>query len=146
MKKLTLICWLVFFVSFSTQANAQLSAFAGQWKNVDAGTDGLSKIEIVVDGVAVSTEAFGNCSPTDCPFGSTNALAYAPNVSDDIVLKASALTADYDFGFAQVRLVIHRMGRNRIRIETFSHFKDGSARTDVHTFDTMRRLRKDEAF
>ena len=86
-------------------------------------------------------QAFGKCSPTDCPWGTANAIAYASNVDADLALKASTLTAEYDFGFSETRLVIYRMRRNRIRVDTFTHFKDGSARTDYHRTEMMRPLR-----
>lgn len=146
MKTLSLCVLFIGISLFSGTAHAQLSSFAGQWKNVDANSHAISKVQIATNGVEVTIEAFGSCSPTDCPFGLTDAVPFASRVDDDIVAKASALTAAYDFGFVETRMVIHRKGRHRIAVETFDHFKDGGGRTDVHYVSTMRRLRKNEAF
>ena len=146
MKTLTLVLSLAWFVSFSTEAVAQLSDLAGRWKNVKPATRSITKVEIGVAGVSVSVQLFGACSPTDCDLGTVSAIAYASAVDADLALKASALTAQYDFGFSDVRVVIHRVGRHRIKLETFTHFKDGSGRTDYHATETMRRLRPGETF
>jgi hypothetical protein len=145
MKTLLLVISVIWFVSLPATSNAQLASFAGRWKNVNSAARNLTKIQIDVD-PTVSVQAFGSCHPKDCEWGMVTALAYAPAVDDSLAAKAKAITAQYDFGFSEVRIVIQRLGGHRIKVETFTHFKDGSGRTDYYHADTMRPLRKNETF
>lgn len=145
MKILLLALSTLCFVSLPTTSHAQLASLAGRWKNVNSSARNLTKIQIDVE-PTVSVHAFGACSPTDCDLGSVGALAYAPAAGASLVDKAMAITAQYDFGFSEVRIVIHRLGARRLKVETLTHFKDGSGRTDYFQVDTMRPLKKNETF
>ena len=133
-------CW------FCSSASAQLADFNRQWKNTRSNTDSFSKMEISTVNTNISLHLFGACTPVDCDLGATGAIAYGKNVSADLSAKASALTAEYTLGFVEIRLVIYRLGRNRLRVESFTHFADGSDRTDYHSTDVMRPLRSNEEF
>lgn len=109
------------------------SALVGTWKNVSSTTRDIVKIVISASGSSVSVEAFGACSPTPCDWGSVPGFAYATNVSSSA---AEAFSAQYTFSFAQVILVGHLQGKHLL-IESFTHFTDGSGRSDLYTTDTM---------
>ncbi|PWU19682.1 MAG: hypothetical protein C5B50_06120 [Verrucomicrobia bacterium] len=142
------IGFAVLLTSYSASAGPeqQLADFQGHWKNIKRFPEGVSKMDIQATNGPVTIEAFGACTPTDCDWGVSPALAYAPKVTSDLTLKANSLTTEYDFGFAESRIVIYRLGRRALRVDTFTHFKDGSGRTDFHSVEYMRRLHANETF
>ena len=117
----------------ATAAAVVSTPLVGTWKNINPATRDLVKVVIAAAGSAIKVEAFGACSPTPCDWGSVAGLAYAASVSSS---PAVAFSAQYKFSFSQVILVGHLQGKNLI-IETFTHFTDGSGRSDYYATDTM---------
>ncbi len=117
----------------ATAAAVVSAPLAGTWKNINQSTRDLVKVVIAAAGSGIKVEAFGACSPTPCDWGSVAGLAYAASVSSS---PAVAFSAQYRFSFSQVILVGHLQGKNLI-IETFTHFTDGSGRSDYYSTDTM---------
>jgi len=117
----------------ATAAAVVSAPLAGTWKNINPATRDLVKVVIAAAGSGIKVEAFGACSPTPCDWGSVAGLAYATSVSSS---PAVAFSAQYRFSFSQVILVGHLQGKNLI-IETFTHFTDGSGRSDYYSTDTM---------
>jgi hypothetical protein len=108
---------------------------AGTWKNINSATRDLVKVVIAAAGSGIQIDAFGACSPTPCNWGNAAGLAYASSVSTS---PAVAFSVQYKFSFAQVILTGHLQGKNLI-IETFTHFTDGSGRSDYYSTDTMAK-------
>lgn len=106
----------------------------------------IAAIQIGVNGLAVTVHLFGACTPTYCDWGEVEALAYGPSVSSDLSSTGSVLTSQYDFGFADVAVIIRRVSKVRLQVETFTHFKDSSGRSDYHYLEYFRPLRKNEQF
>lgn len=130
MKK-TIFATLIFGAALAVvgQASAQTSRFQGHWSNVDQNTRGLVALDIKVNGLDVDVKAWGNCTPHPCDVGNTDAHIYAPSVDDDLKTKASALTVHYKESFANRLLVIEPRG-TQLSVTMFTHFTDGSHRTN----------------
>lgn len=117
-------------LALQAMASAQTARFAGHWKNADAHTRGLVELEIKVTGATVDVKAFGACEPHPCDVGNTKAFAYAPNVSDNLEATAKGLMVHYPASFADQILVIESRGPNELSAQFYTHFTDGSGRTN----------------
>jgi hypothetical protein len=132
MKKITLnFTFGLLAICMVSTAHASLNQFIGQWKNINSNTRGITKIHISNAGRNgnVKVRAWGQCHPTDCSWGSVNGYAYGPKVSSNINSSAKAISAIFKTGFSQTLMIIHRKGRNRLRVETLTRFTDNSRRT-----------------
>jgi hypothetical protein len=121
--------------SAATAAAVTAAPLAGTWNNVNTATRDIVKVVIAAAGSGIKVDAFGACSPTPCNWGNVAGLAYAANVSSS---PAVAFSAQYKFSFSQVILVGHLQGKNLI-LESFTHFTDGSGRSDYYSTDTMAK-------
>ena len=107
----------------------------GTWNNTDHATRNIVRVVIAKSGAGITVHAYGACSPTPCDWGAVAGLDYASSVSSS---PAVAFSAQYKFSFSQVVLVGHLQGKNLL-IESFTHFTDGSGRSDYYSTDTMAK-------
>ena len=135
-----LVCCLL-LLFFSTASLAGLNEFSGKWKNVDPNTRGITTLDIKVRGKDVSVRAWGKCHPTDCDWGTVKGIAYGTSVSSDLIRTAKVLTAVFKSGFSETLLVI-KARRNMLKVESYTHFTDGSNRTDYWNVYEFRRARR----
>jgi len=119
----------------ATAAAVVSAPLAGTWKNINPATRDIVKVVITAAGSGVKVDAFGACSPTPCNWGNVAGLAYAASVSSS---PAVAFSAQYKFSFAQVILTGHLQGKELI-LESFTHFTDGSGRSDYYSMDAMTK-------
>ena len=122
---------------FSTTVFAQLNQFVGSFRNVNPSTSGITKMEITRNGANVRVQVWGQCSPTDCDWGIEDGFAYGDNVSSNPVNAARSVSVIYRKSFAVSILVIRPGAGNRLQVENFTRFTDGSGRaayTDRETF------------
>lgn len=126
---------LVFFVA--SIGSASLDQFSGNWINVDPDA-GITKIDITVYELSVSVHGWGACVPTDCDWGSVDAIVFAPDVSSELASTAKALLAVYDFGFKETTLAIWPSG-DSLKVESYNRFKEGDGRTNYMSVDYFRR-------
>lgn len=117
----------------ATAAAVVSTPLLGTWNNVNPATRDIIKVVIAAAGSGIKVDAFGACTPTPCNWGSVAGLAYASGVSSS---PAIAFSAQYKFSFSQVILVGHLQGKN-LMLEAFTHFTDGSGRSDYYATDTM---------
>jgi hypothetical protein len=125
---------LALMLALQSAALAQVSQFEGNWVNVDPNTSGVTKLninEFSLFGIRIITlRAWGQCSPTDCDWGTVGATAYAPNVSSDLEATARSLTATFNPGFAVKSVVIRPARGGRLQADIYTRFTDGSGRTN----------------
>ncbi len=138
--KTTIFATLLFCLALAAvgQASAQTSRFHGHWTNVDLNTSGLAALDIKVNGLDVDVKAWGNCTLHPCDVGSTDAHIYAPSADDGLKTKASALTVHYKESFANRLLVIEPRG-TQLSVTMFTHFTDGSHRTNYVEHGLFKR-------
>lgn len=129
-------------LAFSSAARADIRDFRGIWVNTDRNTRGISRIFIRPRSRGVTIRAFGKCMPDDCDWGRTRAVAYADRVGGDERRDARALTALYDKGFANTTLIIRLTRDGKMRVRSFTRFKDGSGRANYMTTATFERRQK----
>jgi hypothetical protein len=135
---------LLFLISLSTCC-ASLAQFAGDWTNVDSNTAGITTLSISVSGTSASIHAWGKCHPTDCDWGDVQAVAFAPDVSSDLASQAQALTALFDAGFSETTLFIRPQG-NRLSVQSYTHFKDNSGRSNYRSNFVFQKSSSGPAF
>jgi hypothetical protein len=98
----------------------------GTWVNDNANTSGITKI--VVTGNSVSgykIHAYGQCHPTDCDWGRVVLTTYGDSVQDTT---HKAGTAVYKPGFAETLLTLNAGAPNKLSVQSFTKFLDGSGR------------------
>jgi hypothetical protein len=108
------------------------SGLDGDWKNIDAHTRGIDVI--FINGKKV--HPFGTCHPTDCDWGVLKAKSFASSVdSADI----SKLLVKHNTDFGTVEITIALLPDGRLRVDTFTHFRDDSGRADYSDVNYFRR-------
>jgi hypothetical protein len=118
--------------AFAGSANTMV----GTWVNTDSNTRGITKIVITESGSQYEVHAFGKCHPNDCDWGKTLMTTYGDDVSDPT---HKVGMAEFNPGFAKTMLSIQQSG-NRITLDGFTNFTDGSGRQNYHNRYNFRKL------
>lgn len=114
---------------FSTTVSAQLNQFFGSFKNTNAATGGITRLDITRGGAQVKVQVWGKCSPSDCDWGVQDAFAYGDKPNSDLANSAREISAIYRTNFSQTILMIRPLGANRLQVESFTRFTDNTSRT-----------------
>ncbi|ARM30075.1 hypothetical protein [Prosthecochloris sp. HL-130-GSB] len=130
---------LLILLLHQTQCLASLNQFTGTWKNIDADTRGVTRLEINRDGNEFRLHAWGKCHPEDCDWGEVPAYAYGASVSSNIEQTARAVTAVFTEGFKVTFIELKPMAQNRLRADVFTRFTDNSNRTNYTASYTFQR-------
>lgn len=136
-----LIIALVVAVLGATAAQAGLAEFAGAWRNNDAETRGLTRLDITVAGSAVTVQAFGKAHPSDSDLGRIEGIPYAEGAGANLLTGAEAVSALWRHGFADRLVIIRPRGQAALAVEEFVHFTDASGRTNYRSTYTFVRER-----
>jgi len=74
------------------------SSFSGAWRNDNAQTRGITRLEVQQSGDGMTVRAWGACSPRDCDWGVAKGLASGGSASvtwdQGFVLRKMTLTSD----------------------------------------------------
>ncbi|MBV5262404.1 hypothetical protein FLX56_28950 [Synechococcus moorigangaii CMS01] len=119
-------------------ARANPQEFVGTWTNTNSNTNGITRLVVTASGNNLMIQAFGNCQPTDCDWGSTTLTTYGANVQDANHTRATAL---YQKSFAQSLLALHLQGGDRLNLQNFTRFTDGSGRQNYAMQEAFQRSR-----
>ena len=120
------------FMLSAAPASASVGDFLGTWTATNASTDGITRVEVTRTGATLRMRVHGQCTPSDCDWGTVNATAYAPNAGANLENEAIAIAATFNQSFARKIVILRRNGAN-LTYEVFTQFTDGSGRT--HYFD-----------
>src|SRR5579859_130224 len=103
------------------QDGTVIDDFVGNWVNVDANTNGMTRLQIAkVDAATLSYHGFGKCEPTDCDWGVIN-----------VPFTAGKTSGIYQFRFKTTQITIQRTGDLMTAI-VFDHYAPNDGRQD-HT-------------
>jgi hypothetical protein len=108
------------------QAPAAINDLNGTWVNADAHTSGF--IRILIDGTTV--HPYGNCTSRPCDWGIVEGRIYGASVRSPAPV---AMTATVDNNFDEVVITLLLETDGRLRVDSFTHFTDGSQRADYHS-------------
>jgi hypothetical protein len=120
-------------VSVATAGSAD--PMVGTWVNTNRNTRGITRLTISQSAGRYDIHVFGQCSPTDCDWGTSNLLTYGDNVSDSTHNYA---TASFSPSFATTVLSLQHSG-NVINANSFTNFTDNSGRQNYHARENFRR-------
>ena len=95
----------------------------GDWRNVDRAPGNFA--EIVIEGNNI--HPYAACNPTACDWGVIKAMSFGSSVQSAYPV---ALLAQVNNGFDQVWIAVRLGVDDRLRVETFTRFNDGSHRAD----------------
>lgn len=129
----------VLVLTWAVPVQASLDQFAGNWRNSDANTRGVTRLEVRVSGTNVTVQAWGKCHPEDCDWGTVSAQAYGPNISANLASTVESLSANFDSGFSQTMLILEATGSGQLRAEVLTRFTDSSGRSNYRNVYTFER-------
>lgn len=127
-------------LSLASSACANINSFLGDWRNVDANTRGITRLVIERQRADLSMQAWGQCHPKDCDWGTVQAYAYGPNVSANLNTTAQAVSALFTPTHAQTLVILHKARNDRLRAEVLTRFTDNSNRTNYRNVYTFARV------
>jgi len=109
-----------------SQAPTPINDLNGTWVNVDPHASEFSRL--VIEGTTI--HPYAACQPRPCDWGEVEARIYGASVRSPIPI---AMTATVDNHFDQVVITLLLEADGRLRIDSFTHFTDGSRRADYHS-------------
>ena len=118
-------------------ATARTEDFVGRWVNTDRDTNGITRVEVWRDGWHLFVRVWGQCQPRDCDWGGAEGHVYTSNPGGDR-RDATAVTANFDAGFARKYIVLRLSRSGALRLESFTNFSDRSRRSDYFLDATLR--------
>jgi hypothetical protein len=139
--KATLLIAAAAVLAITGPASATLPELLGNWKNVNANTRDIVRLEITNTGGAINVHAWGACSPTPCDWGTKQAVPYGPNVSAPLPAQAQYLQVEYTTSFSIVTLVIGPSPAPGGDMHTIAltRFTDKSGRSAYATADLFKK-------
>lgn len=116
----------------ATDAGAPLDDLSGTWINEEPATRSIRQLRLRAREGVVLVEVWGACSPYDCYWGT--------ELADTREWEANRrLRVVWNQGFVVTTQVLSPVDENRIRLNTMTHFVDGSGRSDLDTTEYFRR-------
>lgn len=97
----------------------------GTWVNAGPNTNGFARI--VIDGTTI--HPYGACQPRPCDWGIVEGRIYGASVR---LAAPVAMTATFVTNFDEVVITLLLESDGRLRVDSFTHFTDGSRRADYH--------------
>jgi hypothetical protein len=137
MKIQGVVCFVVMLLAGGSLALGDTSRFEGHW--IDTQSRGIAALEIRSDGATLRFHVYGRCHPQDCDWGEVPAQTYAPGAGQEFKDTVEALSAEYLTSFSRVLLVVYPVEGDRLRVETFTVFRDSTGRLPYHVVQTIER-------
>ncbi len=108
------------------QAPAAINDLNGTWVNADPNSSGFSRV--VIDGTTV--HPYAPCRSRPCDWGILEGKVYGASVRSPVPV---AMTATFVTNFDEVVITLLLESDGRLRVDSFTHFTDGSQRADYHS-------------
>jgi hypothetical protein len=117
-----------------------VNALLGVWINTSPAGGNIREIILARTGGTLVVSAFGNCTPTLCPFGKIEGITFGTSISS---ASGRTFLAPYVFSFAK-KLVDGTVNANAtlLTVQTYTEFTDHSGRSNYVQTDTFRRARR----
>jgi len=125
-------------VADAAKPAANLSYFAGVWKNTNPPTRGLTKLRVRTEGESVWVHAWERCHPTDCDWGEAAGSAVAPGTSSEQTNEVQKVTATFQTSFSETLMTLTPADDNSIEAGTQTRFTDNSGRSSYSATYTLR--------
>ena len=99
----------------------------GQWRNQDANTRGITRINIQLNHGTYLVETWGKCSPTDCYWNEYSGVRYSvSNVTE------TTMSIVWTFSFVTTDLRLEALSDGQLKVASHEHFTDNSGRSDLY--------------
>lgn len=116
-RRLFVSLWLTLLPATPTLAND----FIGNWFNVDAETNGITRVEIRQRPTGLEIHPFGRCHPTDCDWGWSPAEQFISHADGQI----AALLVEYRTRSDRIVTTLTlRHEQGLLRVDSFTRFAD----------------------
>lgn len=126
-------------MSIAPSMAAGYGEFTGDWRNEDAGTSSITRVRIQPTGGGLKVRVWGQCSPSDCDWGTEQAVAYSPSPSGNPATDATDLTVTFHPGFAETILHLRDRPGDSLQYTIFTRFTDGSGRRPYTSRGALRK-------
>jgi len=133
MKKHMALMTLAGTLLMANLASAASGDFLGAWANSNRSTRNIVRAEITPDKMI---RLFGACTPTPCDMGKVPLVTYGRSISD---ANHKFATAQYNLSFKKVVVTVKILGGNRMYLETYNQFTDGSNRKNKWVGQSFRK-------
>lgn len=133
---------LLGFLLMAYPASAQVTQFAGKWKNIDPETRGLSTMEIMPRGRNYDIQVWGKCHPSDCAWGHALGTIYTTGdaCTESGPENSQVLFTIYVHSFAEGFLIIRPAANDRLNVELLTKFTDQSGRLNYRSVMSFARV------
>ena len=126
-------------ITVSPVTAAGYGEFTGDWRNEDAGTSSITRVRVMPTGGGLKVRVWGQCSPSDCDWGTEQAVAYSPSPAGNPASQATDLTVTFNPGFAETILHLRDRPGDSLQYTIFTRFTDGSGRKPYTTRGNLRK-------
>lgn len=132
-------CGTLFAAALAAPSIAAPQDFVGTWVNVDSNTRGITRFVVTAPQPKVlRIQVFGQCSPTDCNWGTTQLTTYGTSVQD---ADSKSATATYNKSFANSFLALSLRGnKKQMMLQSFTQFTDNSGRQNYFAQYGFKKL------
>ncbi len=113
--------------------------FTGDWRNEAAGTGSITRVRVMPAGGGLKVRVWGQCSPSDCDWGSENAVAYSSSPGANPASSATDLTITFNPGHAQTILILRERPGDSLTYSIYTRFTDGSGRRPYVSRGSLRK-------
>jgi hypothetical protein len=120
------------------RAVVSLSFFAGNWKNMDSESRGLSTLHVRTGGDSVWIHAWEKCRPTDCDWGEVPGSTLASTTSSDPKSQTQKVTALFQTSFSDTVMTLTPADEDSLEVDTQTKFTDNSSRSSYSSTYTFR--------
>jgi hypothetical protein len=133
----SLIRLLLASLLFLGAAQAEASAFLGQWVNPDPAASGLMHVAISPNGGdRVDVRAYGDCHPNECDWGIVQGKTFSRDPKSGEV---EIIVATFHYGFAHRTVTFRKAAAGRLSFEMTIEFADNSQRHDYVVGGTLKQ-------
>ena len=123
----------------SSTVSAQVSPFVGTWKNIDPNTRSLASLQVDLKGADLRVQAWGKCSPTDCPWGETDGTSYEPDIKASLPQTVRVILARFTSKVSETLLIVHAAENNRLEVDVLRRYTDNSGRSNTSQVAVLGR-------
>ena len=125
------LCAVISLAGAAAPARAAIPDFFGTWRSPSPDARGITRIDVRRSGDRIFVRIWGACHPADCDWGEVSGQPYTPDVEAAVWPSTDAVMAQFDTGSEHTMVLLHA-GLRGLNYQTFTHFRDGSARSDYH--------------
>jgi hypothetical protein len=139
--KTTLLGFAFGMILLTARAQTKADAFLGEWTNVNASKNGITRVVIAKENDRFTVHVWGACPPSECDLGTAPAEAGG---SADASAPVSSMFVVLNQGSVErfITLSLLRQSETKLSVQTDEHFTDQNGGPDRHSQEEFQRPEK----